>query len=244
MPQNKKNMSTQVKSFSGLAKESHTSGYYYGTYYQNEIVATNGAQTFHYNMNEQKVSQSSFISKSQNFQRVALHQDIMYMVSGEYTSNNLLNLYAYHIPSKQWRELPTLNEPPKARANSSLIVRTSNVAYPELVIYGGFNSIYYNDIWIYSLQTQKWRTVEQQATIETRCAHVCAYDKVQDSMLLFSGYNGKYHADFVEFSFGTNQWTPVIEKNPAERPTPSCLHAMLAVGRHKFYIALVNMYQS
>lgn len=213
---------------------------YFGTYYDGQIICTNAAEAVHIDTcSDTIVHTVASKQAAENFHSIAVYEQYMYVISATYEATPI-RVSAYDMQKRQWEFFPVAKTGPKNRANSSLIVRTSNVAHRELVIFGGFNKASMNDLWCYSLLSHSWRMLEQKNPVHVRACHACAYDAIYDTMILFSGFNGHYLKDFCEYSFIEQAWKTIPELNPNERPPAMYQHSMIAVGKHKFVIAEVR----
>lgn len=225
-------------------------GYCYCFFYNHCMYATNGKYLARFSVPQGKLihvyPKFEEVKHTELFHRLVVHDKFVYMISGEYDDNvpqhqkkKSIDMYKIDLQqdsSDMCTVLPnnTMDCAPSERANSSLIGRTSGSHLQSLVLFGGFNTEYQNDLWEYSLEHGTWQELPQDRQLATRCAHACCYNKHADTMIMFSGYNGEYSDELLEYSFAQQKWITIYEQNPVDRPVPCCLHSMIMIGTKLF----------
>jgi hypothetical protein len=124
-----------------------------------------------------------------------------------------------------WTQLTPAGTPPSARYSHTSIY---DPVRDRMVVFGGNNGSYSNDVWALSLAgSSAWTQLSPAGTPPSaRYLHSAIYDPVHDRMEVFGGTNGSYFNDVWALSLaGSSSWTQL---SPAGTP-PSARYGHTAI---------------
>ena len=128
-----------------------------------------------------------------------------------------------------WTELTPAGTPPSPRSGHSMIY---DPVRDRMVVFGGFDGSYLDDVWALSLAgTPTWTELTPGGTPPGgRRSHSAIYDPARDRMVVFGGVyggaNGTYFNDVWSLSLtGPPEWTPVSPSGTP--PSPRSLHSAI-----------------
>ena len=120
----------------------------------------------------------------------------------------LNDVWALSLPViPEWSMLTPTGTPPSARSNHSAIY---DPVRDRMVVFGGADGSYLNDVWALSLSgTPEWTQLAPTGTPPAgRWGHTAIYDPVRDRMVVFGGASSPNYNDTWELSLsGTPAWT-------------------------------------
>jgi predicted small integral membrane protein len=142
-----------------------------------------------------------------------------------YVLNDVWSLSLAGTPA--WTQLSPSGTPPSARWGHSAIY---DPARDRMVVFGGYSSTYFNDVWALSLAgTPAWTQLTPSGTPPgARYLHSAIHDPVRDHMVVFGGSGGPSDLNDVwALSLaGTAVWTQLTPSGtpPSERAGHSAIH--------------------
>ena len=134
-------------------------------------------------------------------------RDRMIVFGGASSSTLLNDVWALSLSgTPAWTSITPSGTPPSARYTHTAIY---DPVRDRMVIFGGSNGLFLNDVWALSLAgTPAWTSVTTTGTAPYRASHTCVYDPVRDRMVMFGGVDyGSTLNDVWALSLATNAWT-------------------------------------
>jgi hypothetical protein len=111
--------------------------------------------------------------------------------------------------STDWKEESPSSDP-GAREGPAMAYDSAN---DVVVLFGGYNSLNFNDTWEYTPGSNTWNQVSPPTAPSSRAYAGMAYDSAQNRIVLFGGVSDSdYEADTWEYNAAANTWqqtTPV-----------------------------------
>lgn len=123
-----------------------------------------------------------------------------------------------------WTQLAPAGAPPSGRQEHTAIYDATR---DRMVVFGGVEGIYLNDVWELELSGAAWNELNPQGTPPVaRHAHTAVYDAGRDRMVVFGGYDGAFKNDVWALGLsGTTSW---IERIPGGAlPSPQSGHTAI-----------------
>ncbi|CAO3569044.1 unnamed protein product [Mortierella alpina] len=160
---------------------------------------------------------------------------VMYIIGGQLSGYFLNDIASFDLKTLNgkrpaWTQLEPKSDVPPARAGHCAAAYDGKV-----YIFGGAdNQYYYNDIWCYDPQINKWEPIPSFGTLPSgRQGHTVSV--IDDTMYIYGGMNHEDQllGDFCAFKFNERKW--VTSSNTLETPSRRTEHAMCNVG-DKIYI--------
>lgn len=98
------------------------------------------------------------------------------------------DLWVYHIAKKQWEKIQSPNGP-SARSGHRMVCVKKN-----LIVFGGFHDNlrdykYFNDVYIFNMETYKWTKIEPTGTSPAPRSACCMVGLNDGRVLIYGGYS-------------------------------------------------------
>ncbi|KAF9288162.1 Negative regulator of mitotic exit [Mortierella alpina] len=160
---------------------------------------------------------------------------VMYIIGGQLSGYFLNDIASFDLKTLNgkrpaWTQLEPKSDLPPARAGHCAAAYEGKV-----YIFGGAdNQYYYNDIWCYDPQVNKWEPIPSYGTLPSgRQGHTVSV--IDDTMYIYGGMNHEDQllGDVCAFKFNERKW--ITSSNTPETPSRRTEHAMCNVG-DKLYI--------
>ncbi|KAF9961433.1 Negative regulator of mitotic exit [Mortierella alpina] len=160
---------------------------------------------------------------------------VMYIIGGQLSGYYLNDIASFDLKTLNgkrpaWTQLEPKSDLPPARAGHCAAAYEGKV-----YIFGGAdNQYYYNDIWCYDPQVNKWEPIPSFGTLPAgRQGHTVSV--IDDTMHIYGGMNHEDQllGDLCAFKFNERKW--ITSSNTLEAPSRRTEHAMCNVG-DKIYI--------
>ncbi|ORZ07726.1 hypothetical protein BCR41DRAFT_310675, partial [Lobosporangium transversale] len=160
---------------------------------------------------------------------------VMYIIGGQLSGYYMNDIAAFDLKTLNgkrpaWTFLEPKSDLPPARAGHCAVSYNGKV-----YIFGGADDkFYYNDIWCYDPQTNKWEPIPVYGTLPiSRQGHTAAV--IDDTMYIYGGmsFEEQLLGDLCAFKFTERRW--LAFPTTAEAASPRAEHAMCSVG-DKLYI--------
>ncbi len=155
-------------------------------------------------------------------------RDRMVMFAGWWSGTNFNDVWELSLAgTPAWTELVPSGTPPNARYSHSAIY---DPVRDRMVVYGGVEYGYLNDVWELSLAgTPAWTELTPGGTPpRARYVHSAIYDPVRDRMVVFGGFTGEFFVNEVwALSLaGAPEWTALTPGGtpPSGRYGHSAIH--------------------
>ncbi len=145
----------------------------------------------------------------------------MLVFGGSDRQNYQNRTLALHLSDpSSWAYLDTTGTPPPPRRQVKGIY---DPLRDRMIVFGGFDDTYFNDVWALSLGRKlKWTQLFPAGPAPApRAGHAVIYDPISDRMILFGGYDGvslptPRRNDVWALSLsGTPAWTEIVPAGPA-----------------------------
>lgn len=142
-----------------------------------------------------------------------------FMVYSGLTQGGLVleDLWAYDLHGFWTQVIPAGPKPPPRFLGSWIYDRTND----RYVLFGGFGTAIYNDVWSFSPGTATWTQLFPGGTIPpVRYGHTAVYDQAGARMLVYSGLDNVGPVDQEVWSLrlvGPPTWTKILTVAPAPR---------------------------
>lgn len=191
-------------------------------------------------------------------QAVTVAQDggQMWMFGGEFTSpsesqfHHFKELWVYHIKEKKWEKVNTPSGP-SPRSGHRMVCAKRN-----LVVFGGFYDVgrdykYFNDVYLFSLDTYKWKQLEVTG-VPPAPRSACQIAPLNDGrVVVYGGFSkvhvkkdadqGTTHSDMFlltpdKHDETGNKWKWVTVKQRGLVPSSRCGFTMIAAGNDIAYM--------
>ncbi|KAG0210498.1 Negative regulator of mitotic exit [Mortierella sp. NVP41] len=154
----------------------------------------------------------------------------MYIFGGQFNGYYLNDIASFDMkslntPNPRWNRLEPASELPPARAGHCAAAHDD-----KIYIFGGADDqFFYNDIWCYDPQLNKWEAVPAFGVLPTsRQGH--ASSVVDDTMYIYGGMNHEDQllGDLSAFKFNDRRW--LTFPDTVDSASPRTEHAMCTVG--------------
>jgi hypothetical protein len=129
------------------------------------------------------------------------------------TATRVNELWRYSTASGQWFFVQPAGSLPAARDSHNVVFDPVN---RDIIVWGGYSTVYLNDMWKYSMISGSWTQIVQNGSIPSiRTTAAAVYATISGTILLYGGYNGSVRLnDLYEYNIGTNTWKQIVFSNP------------------------------
>jgi len=94
----------------------------------------------------------------------------------------------YNPSTNTWSAMTTTGTPAGRYSHTAIWDSTNS----KMLIFGGWNGGYLNDLWAYDLTNDSWEHLTDYNAPDTRYQHRAIIDNSNKKMMLWGGYNGSY----------------------------------------------------
>lgn len=154
-----------------------------------------------------------------------VHGNLMYIFGGHDGSNRLGDCYVFDFVSRRWSSIGhDASASPTARHSCSL------AALPEhLVLFGGFDGSYRNDVHVLDLGTHKWQKLVCEGNVPSpryrSTLNVCG-----EELVCIAGHDGTRHLnDAYALNPDTATWKRILPST-GNLPLPRDSHTVVTYG--------------
>ncbi len=145
----------------------------------------------------------------------------------------LFSIQILSAQSPTFQLLPAGESKPTPRVDGTIVW---DAVSRRVILFGGQDNGSRNDLWAYSLDTQRWQQIETSgATPPARFGHTSALDK-EGRLIIFGGQSSGFFSDVWAFDFRAGTWKQLAADNagPSRRYGHSAIYE---AGRDRLVIS-------
>jgi hypothetical protein len=140
------------------------------------------------------------------------------------------DLWWYSPVTNTWIDMTTSGISPAVRSNHSMVWDSAG---QRVIMFGGYNGLYKNDLWRYYPVTNTWEQKFTSITPTARSDHSMVWDSDGQRVIMFGGYgsdSSMYKNDLWWYDPAANAWTQKILQDSTGSPSSRQGYSMVWNG--------------